>query len=382
MDIKLDRLKNVLRRDDESFSDELDDIQIRVKDIQDRTYDILNKHKRIIEENEIVSNDIRIRVRDIQDRVHDALWHQKSSGYQRDLMYWRLYGSDKEDLDETKIRFFRSLPKASGYNRKIQLLMLKLLQIIHDTCVSNGISYWLDFGTLLGAIRHKGFIPWDDDIDIGLMRKDAERLIKILRNDKRLFVLDRFNYGPLNGLFHALRIRWADTTLGAFDAYIDLFLYDYCSNGKPDVWNLFLEKRSAFTKKVYADFNKMSFKKSLAPEMQKELEKYLFSYHSSLRQEFNISDTENDFIIWGFDNFDYSTYKGTNDMHLYPKSVFFPLKTLEFEGFSFYAPNEYSEYIKMYGDIFRLPSDILSHKHVKYGDKELKMIDELCGLYL
>lgn len=59
---------------------------------------------------------------------------------------------------------------------------LELLQMIIDICHKHNITYFADYGTLLGAIRHKGFIPWDDDIDISLKRPDYNKLIRILSN--------------------------------------------------------------------------------------------------------------------------------------------------------------------------------------------------------
>lgn len=67
--------------------------------------------------------------------------------------------------------------------RKAQLRMLDMLVEIDKVCRMHDIPYWLDFGTLLGAVRHQGFIPWDDDADISIFKSDNERLIHYLRED-------------------------------------------------------------------------------------------------------------------------------------------------------------------------------------------------------
>lgn len=61
--------------------------------------------------------------------------------------------------------------------REIQAESLKILQTVHGFCEENGLVYSLAFGSLIGAIRHKGFIPWDDDIDIIMPRPDYERFV-------------------------------------------------------------------------------------------------------------------------------------------------------------------------------------------------------------
>lgn len=60
---------------------------------------------------------------------------------------------------------------------ELREIQLNILQQIHDFCVSHNINYSLGFGTLIGAIRHKGYIPWDDDIDLAVMREDYDRLM-------------------------------------------------------------------------------------------------------------------------------------------------------------------------------------------------------------
>ena len=64
--------------------------------------------------------------------------------------------------------------------RRAQCRMLEMLCFIDRVCEESNIPYWLDGGTLLGAVRHEGFIPWDDDTDICILEKDQKKLKEIL----------------------------------------------------------------------------------------------------------------------------------------------------------------------------------------------------------
>lgn len=68
--------------------------------------------------------------------------------------------------------------------RKIQLRMLEMLKYIDKVCRENNIRYWLSSGTCLGAVRHGGFIPWDDDCDIEVLGEDFNKLVELLSTDK------------------------------------------------------------------------------------------------------------------------------------------------------------------------------------------------------
>ena len=65
----------------------------------------------------------------------------------------------------------------------VQECLLKMMVWFHNYCVNNGITYYAIGGTLLGMARHNGFIPWDDDLDVGLPRMDYERICKLLTEE-------------------------------------------------------------------------------------------------------------------------------------------------------------------------------------------------------
>ena len=62
---------------------------------------------------------------------------------------------------------------------ELKEIQLEIMDYVHAFCIKHEINYWIDNGTLLGAIRHGGYIPWDDDIDIGMLREDYDRFLKL-----------------------------------------------------------------------------------------------------------------------------------------------------------------------------------------------------------
>lgn len=70
---------------------------------------------------------------------------------------------------------------ATGSLRQKQLILLEMLNDLVFVLNKHKIKYWLDYGTLLGAVRHKGFIPWDDDLDLGVLFKDGKLIVDSIR---------------------------------------------------------------------------------------------------------------------------------------------------------------------------------------------------------
>jgi len=112
----------------------------------------------------------------------------KSKGIKKTLniCYKRMTGLSKyeENIDTlfyflNKYTDITQLPPTTGALRELQLCDEMLLRIFDKICELHGLRYWLDWGTLLGAMRHKGFIPWDDDMDISMPREDYNKAMEI-----------------------------------------------------------------------------------------------------------------------------------------------------------------------------------------------------------
>ena len=85
-------------------------------------------------------------------------------------------------VDYSKYSDITKIPPAEGFLRDYQLALLSILKEMDRVCSENNIRYWLSGGTLLGAKRHKGFIPWDDDVDTDMMREDYEKFPEIFNS--------------------------------------------------------------------------------------------------------------------------------------------------------------------------------------------------------
>ncbi|AQW88389.1 phosphorylcholine transferase [Campylobacter pinnipediorum subsp. caledonicus] len=120
-------------------------------------------------------------------------------------------------------------------------VMLEMMDYIHDICIKNDIKYSLAYGTLIGAVRHKGFIPWDDDFDIFLTRENYEKLLKLLEKSGDYFIVNyNTDSNSCNHYSHFCSKKYKCeqsnktlTQMTNFGVFIDIFPLDYLDKDNP-----------------------------------------------------------------------------------------------------------------------------------------------------
>lgn len=165
---------------------------------------------------------------------------------------------DESDL-ELKKRVFKHLPKASDRIRRFQIGSNYILKKLKMICEENGIDFVLDGGTLLGAVRHEGFIPWDDDVDIVMFRSEFNKLESLLNNHDDLVLKRYYRYkgDPSEaGFVYKVKLKESD------QFYVDIFLRDYIDVGNDsveDVWRKTVDFHKQYQKELLILFRNNGF---------------------------------------------------------------------------------------------------------------------------
>ena len=254
------------------------------------------------------------------------------------------------------------VPKAAGKLRLLQEGNAALLRLFARRMESAGLSFWLDYGTLLGAVRHSGFVPWDDDLDVSMIRPDFEKLLKSLPD---LFPKDEGFVWQLNA-FGFLQIGYEGTPLN-----VDIYPYYFHALSYSEECRRDIEKGMLRIKKLVR-YKKRLLSKTYSDE---EIQELIRTYIPVGTKQ----SGEGEPAIF----LSPSIYFTKNTV--LPYDAIYPLKKMEFEGTEYNVPNHARQYLSfMFGDYMAYPPKV-GHQHahmeeivkrMPYEDAVNRFIDE------
>lgn len=224
--------------------------------------------------------------------------------------------------------------------RNVQILLLWLMRIFDKECKKYNLTYWLESGNLLGAVRHKGFIPWDDDADVGMPREDYNKVIPLMKEELHKYgiIVRSGGYFDNRGSIERLAISYKTLETGG---WIDIFPIDTITVKSKEEEGI---KEATSLVKRYVKYYVNHINNS-QNEILNVKEK-IFSRYSNGKEKICVLFPEfhrKDYVI-SFDSI-------------------YPLKSIEYEGINFPIPKDSYKYLELhYGkDYMKFPRSGVEH---------------------
>lgn len=255
-------------------------------------------------------------------------------------------------------------------NKEIKNELCLMLKKTDEYLRKNNIKYSIMSGTLLGAIRHGGFIPWDDDIDIAILREDYDKLVSILKNDNLIsenlvasgFEIDKTEM-PFIKIYNNSIFVHDDLKNTNSKLWIDIFPFDYIPNKFSEIFKL----KCYFYQKMYQKKLESINYYSTEHIQKKGVIKYLNKFAVFIANYFNINYLADKLINYSKK---YKTKKGkfVQDLTWGTKSVsssiFDSIVDYKFENIHVKGFKDFDLYLKtIYGDYMKIPPVEMRENH-------------------
>ena len=253
--------------------------------------------------------------------------------------------------------------------REIQQMELGIMEYIHEVCQKIGVKYFLAYGSLIGAVRHKGFIPWDDDMDICMLREDYEKLqdYLIANPHERYEVMSYKN--NLNYVYPFMKVQDNQTYLLEEDVRIDSNMGIYVDIFPVDGYeddSVFKDKMTRLIKKRQLScytFKGITNTKSLLNSLIRYISVIIFYFTNTNKYIRGIDDLAQSRKVDDYELVDYLIYKDMNKP-VWKREWLKQTITGVFEGKEFMIPKNYHEILTSdYGDYTQLPPVELRFSH-------------------
>lgn len=257
--------------------------------------------------------------------------------------------------------------------KRIWNIQMQLLNKVLDVCDRYGLRVWAEGGTLLGAVRHKGYIPWDDDIDLSMFRDDYNKLLAIADKEFKFPFFLQTAYSDKEYLRGHAQFRmsgtsailpsdiWADFHQGIF---IDIFVYDYLpvEGERHSVFSALEKKRAVMHEYVYGSaFCRMPWihiNNSLKIFFAGGLKPYFRQFESIILNHKNKETKQVGDVLWTSHN--YHKYMHESEWH--ENTVYLP-----FEDIKIPVPVGYEKILtRQYGDYMTPVQAPSCHGEVKF----------------
>ena len=249
--------------------------------------------------------------------------------------------------------------------KHLQQVEFKILKYFIEICEEHDLTYFLYAGTLLGAIRHQGFIPWDDDIDVIMFRQDFEKLNEILEKKKkkkyRFFnVLNEetyhYTWGRLTLKNTLFKEWWGDQVDYTPNIFIDIFILDNVPRNK---FKKFFHKWTSFSLNMLTSYAILKYKND---SKIKEIIQHTIYYILKILPI--SSNTIKKKCVDSFSKYQHEDcdevcdFPSENMMQMSFKTDWIPLKRAKFEDIEANIPNNYDKILRMdFNEYMELPPE-------------------------
>jgi lipopolysaccharide cholinephosphotransferase len=261
--------------------------------------------------------------------------------------------------------------------RGVQMKSLELLKFFQDFCKKKDLTFFIVAGTLLGAVRHEGFIPWDDDIDVAMPRQDYDRFMATIGDELKntpYRLRDISTMPTWVGMYSSLVD--SRTTIIAYDrrfdrkaiqgAFMDIFPVDNAPDGQVLREQQLSELNKWFDRMVFKRYgfkNRRSLRTSRWDRLMARVlpGKMIWNKYREECTKYNGTVTK-DIVFNGFPDF---------AKYVYDKDWFYPLRPYLFESVEFPGPQDFEAYLKyFYGNYMKMPPEENRRAHGYFFDAD------------